>query len=79
LEKERIQATVFRVGRFLPEPVNLMLNHRLYRGLVEQDGVEALRLALEHKFDQFEIFNISSGSPFQKEDLAALMYDASGE
>jgi nucleoside-diphosphate-sugar epimerase len=76
LEKERIQATVFRVGRFLAEPVNLMLNHRLYRGLDEQDGAEALRLALEHKFDRFEIFNISSGSPFQKEDLAALKYDA---
>jgi nucleoside-diphosphate-sugar epimerase len=75
-EKERIQATVFRVGRFLPEPVNLMLNHRLYRGLDEQDGAEALRLALEHKFDRFEIFNISSGSPFQKQDLAALKYDA---
>jgi UDP-glucose 4-epimerase len=75
-EKEKIQVTVFRVGRFLPEPDNLKLNHRLYRGLDEQDGAEALRLALEHKFDQFEIFNISSGSPFQKEDLIELKHDA---
>jgi UDP-glucose 4-epimerase len=75
-EKEKIQATVYRVGRFLPEPDNLKLNHRLYRGLDEQDGAEALRLALEHKFDQFEIFNISSGSPFQKEDLIDLKLDA---
>jgi nucleoside-diphosphate-sugar epimerase len=76
-EKEKIQATVFRVGRFLPEPDNLMLNHRLYRGLDEQDGAEASRLALEHNFEQFEILNISSGSPFQKEDLIAIKHHAS--
>jgi len=76
-EKEKIQATVFRVGRFLPETDNLMLNHRLYRGLDEQDGAEALKLALEHEFNQFEIFNISSGSPFQQEDLIELKHDAS--
>jgi len=75
-EKEKIQTTVFRVGRFLPEPFNLKLNHRLYRGLDEQDGAEALRLALEHQFEQFEIFNISSGSPFQKEDLIELKHHA---
>ncbi|MCX2585218.1 NAD-dependent epimerase/dehydratase family protein [Pedobacter sp. MR22-3] len=76
-EKEKIQATVFRVGRFLPEPDHLKLNHRLYRGLDEQDGAEALKLALEHNFEQFEIFNISSGSPFQKEDLFELKQNAS--
>lgn len=76
-EKEKIQVTVFRVGRFLPEPDNLMLNHRLYRGLDERDGAEALRLALEHEFEQFEILNISSGSPFQKEDLIQLKHHAS--
>jgi len=76
-EKEKIQATVYRVARFLPEPDNLQLNHRLYRGLDEQDGAEALRLALEYDFKQFEIFNISSGSPFQKNDLIDLKYDAS--
>ena len=75
-DKEKIQATVYRVGRFLPETDNLKLNHRLYRGLDERDGAEALRLALEHKFEQFEIFNISSGSPFQKEDLIELKHDA---
>ena len=75
-EKEKIEATVFRVGRFLPESDVLKLNHRLYRGLDERDGAEALRLALEHKFGQFEIFNISSGSPFQKEDLIDLKRDA---
>jgi nucleoside-diphosphate-sugar epimerase len=75
-EKENLQATVFRVGRFLPEPINLMLNHRLYRGLDERDGAEALRLALNKEFQQFEIFNISSGSAFQWEDLIELKRNA---
>lgn len=60
-EKENIQATVLRVGRCLPEDENLLLNHRLYRGLDERDGAEVLRLALEHDFASFEKFNISSG------------------
>ncbi|WEK20912.1 MAG: NAD(P)-dependent oxidoreductase [Candidatus Pedobacter colombiensis] len=75
-EKEGIQAMVYRVGRFLPEPDNLKLNHRLYRGLDERDGAEALRLALDHNFEQFEVFNVSSGSPFHKEDLIELKHNA---
>ena len=74
--KEGLQATVYRVGRFLPEPDQLMLNHRLYRGLDERDGAEAVRLALDYNFAQFEILNVSSGSVFQKEDLIALKHDA---
>lgn len=76
-EQENIQASVYRVARFLPESENLQLNHRLYRGLDEQDGAEALLLALNHQFERFEIFNISSGSPFQKEDVNQLKQDAS--
>ncbi len=75
-EKEHIQATVYRVGRFLPEPDNLMLNHRLYRGLDERDGADALRLALDCNFGQFEVFNVSSGSPFHQEDLIELKHNA---
>jgi UDP-glucose 4-epimerase len=75
-EKENIQATVYRVGRFLPETYNLKLNHRLYRGLDERDGAEALRLALEHDYNKFEIFNISSGSPFEQIDVMELKYNA---
>ncbi|MET1056306.1 MAG: NAD(P)-dependent oxidoreductase [Pedobacter sp.] len=75
-DREQLQATVYRVGRFLPEPADLMLNHRLYRGLDERDGAEALRLAVEHDFEQFEIFNVSGGSAFGKEDLIELKEDA---
>lgn len=71
-EKEGLMTSVYRVGRFLPEEPNLMLNHRLYRGLDERDGAVALQLGVEHEFDNFEIFNVSSGSPFTKADLVNL-------
>ncbi|WP_183565826.1 NAD-dependent epimerase/dehydratase family protein [Mucilaginibacter sp. SP1R1] len=72
--KEGLQTCVYRVGRFLPEDDNLKINHRLYRGLDERDGAEALRLALHTTFQDFEIFNISSGSPFGKSDLTQLKH-----
>lgn len=70
--KEGLQTSVYRVGRFLPETENLKINHRLYRGLDERDGAEALRLGLLYNFKDFEIFNITSGSPFLKEELTQL-------
>ncbi len=73
--KESLQTSVYRVSRFLPEVENLKINHRLYRGLDERDGAEALRLALNIDFKDFEIFNISGGSPFKKDDLALLKHD----
>lgn len=72
--KEGLQTSVYRVGRFLPEDDNLKINHRLYRGLDERDGAEALRLALDTVFNDFEIFNISSGSPFGRADLVSLKH-----
>ena len=71
-EQEGLQTVVLRVSRFLPEPVNLAANHRFYRGLDERDGARGHLLALEHDFSEFEIFNISAGSPFQREDLGQL-------
>lgn len=70
--KEGLQTSVYRVGRFLPEAANLQANHRLYRGLDERDGAEALYLALQHHFQNFEIMNIASTSPFAKSDLKTL-------
>src|SRR6201991_4599951 len=72
--KEGLQASVYRVGRFLPESDNLKINHRLYRGLDERDGAEAFRLALNITFKDFEIFNISSGSPFSKNETVLLKH-----
>jgi nucleoside-diphosphate-sugar epimerase len=72
--KEGLQTSVYRIGRFLPEDDNLKINHRLYRGLDERDGAEALRLGLDTAFHDFEIFNISSGSPFGRHDLQQLKH-----
>lgn len=74
-EKEGIESTVLRVSRFLPEDDNTKANHRIYRGLDEADGAMGHLLALEKKFDSFEIYNISNDSPFQKEDLVDLYHD----
>lgn len=73
--KEQLQTSVYRVGRFLPEEPNLEANHRLYRGLDERDGAEALYLALQHEFNSFEIFNIASTSAFKPTDLQQLKHD----
>ncbi|WP_164110170.1 MULTISPECIES: NAD-dependent epimerase/dehydratase family protein [Sphingobacterium] len=72
--KEKLETAVLRVARFLPEDENLTINHRLYRGLDERDGAHAIQLALIHNFKEFEIFNISSGSPFNAEDLHELKF-----
>ncbi len=77
-EKEGIEAIVLRVSRFLSENDNLKAIHRLYRGLDERDGAEGIRLAIEHKFDNFEVFNISANSPFQSEDVVDLMVNCKG-
>jgi UDP-glucose 4-epimerase len=71
-EKEGIETISLRVSRFLPENDALKAFHRLYRGLDERDGAAAIQLAIEHQFDNFEVFNISADSPFQREDVADL-------
>lgn len=71
-EKERIETAVLRVSRFLPEDDNTKANHRLYRGLDEEDGAIGHLLALEKKFDSFQIYNISNESPFKRDDLVDL-------
>jgi UDP-glucose 4-epimerase len=72
-EKEGIETTVLRVSRFLPEDENTKAIHRLYRGLDEKDGAVAHLLALEKKFETFEVYNISNESPFDRTDLVELI------
>ncbi len=73
--KEGVQTTVLRVSRFLPESENLAANHRCYRGLDERDGALGHLLALEYAFSTFEVFNISAGSPFERDDLVELKHN----
>jgi UDP-glucose 4-epimerase len=72
-EKEKIETTVLRVSRFLPENENTKAIHRLYRGLDETDGAIAHLLVLEKKFETFEVYNISNESPFDRTDLVELI------
>ncbi|WP_375416416.1 NAD-dependent epimerase/dehydratase family protein [uncultured Hymenobacter sp.] len=72
--QEGLETVVLRVSRFLPEPPNLAANNRLYRGLDERDGALGHLLALEHRFSEFEVFNISAGSPFQRDDVGRLKH-----
>lgn len=74
-DKEGLQTSVYRVGRFLAEEPNVAANHRLYRGLDERDGAHALYLGLIHDFANFEVFNIASTSPFCPDDAACLKKD----
>lgn len=71
-DKDGLQTSVYRVARFMEEEPNRQANHRLYRGLDERDGAEALLLALKYSFEKFEIYNIASTSPFTKGDLYRL-------
>lgn len=73
-EQEELPTTVLRVSRFLSEPANTALNHRLYRGLDARDGAVGHLLALEHSFSGFNVFNIAAGSPFLRDDLALLKH-----
>lgn len=71
-EKEQIMTSVYRVARFLPETDNISLNHRLYRGLDVRDAAQLLKAAVSCTFESFEIFNVSSRSPFKMEDVETL-------
>ncbi len=71
-EKEGLATCVLRVSRFMDEPINNIVNYRLYRGLAETDGALAHYRALITPLDTFEIFNVSNKSPFTKGDLAKL-------
>ena len=71
-EIEDVETSVLRVSRFLPEDENIKAIHRLYRGLDEKDGAIAHILALEKSFSDFQIYNISNESPFQKKDMEEL-------
>lgn len=77
-DEHGMQTCVLRVSRFLPEPDQVLTNHRLYRGLDLRDAALAHKLALDTDLAQFELFVISSQSPFTPDDLRQLKLDAPG-
>ena len=75
LFSDRLHIICLRVSRFYDEEPYAKTVHRMYRGGDVRDMAAAHLLALEAALG-FEIFNISSRSPFLQEDLADLLHDA---
>lgn len=63
-----------RVSRFFPEPENLMVVYRLYRGVDVRDAAAAHILALDADIDDFDVFNISAQSPFSEDEMQELLH-----
>jgi UDP-glucose 4-epimerase len=68
--------TALRFSRSFPEPLPLMAQYRLHRGVDARDVAAAFLLALGAPLTQFETFNISGDTPFLQTDCDALMHNA---
>lgn len=65
-----------RVSRCFPEAEHLMAIYRLYRAVDLRDVVQAHHLAMTVDFSGFGVFNISSATPFRKEETQELIETA---
>jgi UDP-glucose 4-epimerase len=65
-----------RMSRCFPEEARLVAIYRLYRGVDATDVAQAHELALTQALPAFEVFNVSSRSPFAPSDCRALLADA---
>jgi nucleoside-diphosphate-sugar epimerase len=74
-EEHGLPVIILRVSRFYPQPAALLAIHRLHRGLDARDCAWAHRLALESRV-RFGLYNISARSPFQREDMEELLWNA---
>ncbi len=70
-----LHTTILRMSRCFPEPPNLQLFYRLYRGVNREDVAMAHWLAVTQTQEAGEIFNISAESPFVEEETAVLYTD----
>lgn len=83
LEAERLVAsagsqltvTSLRMSRCFPEPADVMIWYRLYRGIDRRDVAEAHALAL-HRRGPPDTYLISAATPFEREDCDELLDDA---
>lgn len=64
-----LQTLSLRVSRFWNEPLQDKVFYRMFRGVDVRDAAQAHILAMEHDFNDFETFNISSQSIFEPTDL----------
>jgi UDP-glucose 4-epimerase len=73
--KAGMDTIVLRISRCFPEPDNLMVFYRLYRGVSREDVAEAHFQAVQSGLNGFHVFNISAPSPFVKEECKFLLND----
>ena len=69
---ERLETICLRVARFWKEPLNNRVFYRMYRGLDVHDVAEAHKLAMNSNDIGFNIYNISSQTPFSYDELTEL-------
>jgi nucleoside-diphosphate-sugar epimerase len=65
-----------RMSRCFPEREDLMAIYRLYRGVHEEDVALAHELALFAPIQGYDVFNISSESPFKPAEVEQLKVNA---
>ena len=65
-----------RVSRYFPEPDYLMAVYRLYRGVDVRDAAAAHILAMTADVKRYDVFNISAQSPFFRDEIDDLLFDA---
>ncbi len=70
-----LTVAVMRMSRCFPEPDHLMAFYRLYRGVNRMDVAQAHWLGISADLTGFDVFNISSDSPFQPSDCSDLLSD----
>ncbi|MGA0290237.1 MAG: NAD-dependent epimerase/dehydratase family protein [Pseudohongiellaceae bacterium] len=67
-----LKVTTLRMSRCFPEPAPIMAMYRLHRGIDARDVAEAHRLALIESDEEYRMFVVSGGTPFQKLDCRSL-------
>jgi UDP-glucose 4-epimerase len=65
-----------RVSRYFPESDYLLAIYRLYRGVDVRDAAAAHILAMTAEVKGYDVFNISAQSPFSRDEIDDLFYNA---
>jgi nucleoside-diphosphate-sugar epimerase len=74
--QHKLSCISLRVSRYFPESDYLMAIYRLYRGVDVRDAAKAHILAMDAEIEGYDVFNISSLSPFSIDETQELYDDA---
>jgi UDP-glucose 4-epimerase len=74
--QHKLPSISLRVSRYFPESNYLMAVYRLYRGVDVRDAAKAHILAMEAEIEGYDVFNISSLSPFSRDETQDLFNNA---